>query len=211
MKLSDRIRKVWADKDGGSDLSQIAPLVGYAEELEAQLADAETRRIALDDGVDQKIAPLTKDNHPEQETSRVSDLPDFGEHFVDFTSGGHTTQLSCRYIAPGLTFQDITEIFYEAEKSLGATDRLSASPSKWPNMRGLLAVTVAIVRTMANAAPLSDPSPAVLNEELVRALEDFGEQVGELANCTCDLSPDQMTVQLAKLAHAMISRSKPSP
>lgn len=38
MKLSDQIRKVWADKDGGSDLSQIKPLVDAAERLEAELS-----------------------------------------------------------------------------------------------------------------------------------------------------------------------------
>lgn len=52
---------------------------------------------------------------------------------------------------------------------------------------------------------MSNPSPSAGS-----VWKDFAEQVGELANCTCDLSPDQMANKLTSLAHAMLTAA-PAP
>lgn len=67
--------------------------------------------------------------------------PDFGED-VRHHQG---VTLTCKRIAPGLTLHDLTMIFETAEKQAGPHDHLSGNPSKWPNVRGVKAVTDAIL------------------------------------------------------------------
>lgn len=67
--------------------------------------------------------------------------PDFGMHEIEH----HGMKLTCRYVAPGLTMQDLTMIFERAQAEAGPSDHLSGNPSKWPDVRGVAAVTEAIL------------------------------------------------------------------
>lgn len=68
-------------------------------------------------------------------------IPDFGWDEQDF----HGTKLTCRFVAPGLTFSDLYRVYTEAEKDLQAGDALRGNPSKWPGARGVKAVTEAVL------------------------------------------------------------------
>jgi hypothetical protein len=73
--------------------------------------------------------------------------PDFGED-VKYHEG---VKLTCRRIAPGLTLHDLTMIFDRASKEARPEDHLSANPSKWPTVRGVNAVTEAILDAIYGA------------------------------------------------------------
>lgn len=74
--------------------------------------------------------------------------PNFGDHIVEHESGGRKIQLSCKYVAPGLTFSDLMDAFHEAESHLRPDDHLSGNPSKWPGHRGVHAVAEAILNAI---------------------------------------------------------------
>lgn len=79
---------------------------------------------------------------------------DFGMHRETHDAGdGRTVELECRYVAPpGLTLHNLVEIFDKAEGEARPADRYAADPSKWPIVRGVSAVTKAIVDAMLSAA-----------------------------------------------------------
>lgn len=74
-------------------------------------------------------------------------MRDYGKHRVTTVEG---VILECNYVAPGLTFQDLSKIFHDAEKEWSERDNWSANPGKWQNHRGLAAVTKAIVEAFEN-------------------------------------------------------------
>jgi len=85
---------------------------------------------------------------PEPLLARIKELegaqmarPDFGWHET-YHEG---VKLTCRYVAPGLTMQDLMRIFKDAKKEADPTDHLSGNPSKWPDVRGINAVVNAIL------------------------------------------------------------------
>lgn len=80
-------------------------------------------------------------------------IPDFGEHVVDFESGGYSTKIACKYMAPGLTFQDLTKLFNEAEAQAAPHDSLSANPAEWPTHRGIMAVVDAVLKAVYDQTP----------------------------------------------------------
>jgi hypothetical protein len=67
---------------------------------------------------------------------------DFGIHRE---TGPNGIVLECRYVAPGVTMQDVTNVFECAKNEASLTDHVSADPSKWPDIRGLIAVTELLV------------------------------------------------------------------
>ena len=67
--------------------------------------------------------------------------PDFGIKIVELDG----MSLACRYIAPGLTFEDLSRIFHAAEDAAEPSDHLAGDPMKWPDNRGIHAVTEAIL------------------------------------------------------------------
>lgn len=71
-------------------------------------------------------------------------IPDFGIHEIDHEG----TKLTCKYIAPDLTFQDLMKIFDKAERQFRSGDNWSADPSKWSNARGVRAVADAILNAV---------------------------------------------------------------
>lgn len=77
--------------------------------------------------------------------------PDFGMHLVEYE--GMT--LACRYVAPGLTMQDLTRIFSAARAEATEGDHFSADPSKWPDMRGIIAVTDALLDAIYKTEPVT--------------------------------------------------------
>lgn len=77
--------------------------------------------------------------------------PDFGMHLVDYEG----VTLECRYVAPGLTMQDLTRVFSEARAKSTPEDRLSANPSKWPDVRGVMAVTDALLDAIYGTEPVT--------------------------------------------------------
>lgn len=79
-------------------------------------------------------------------------IPDFGKHIIDFESGGYPIKLECRYIAPGLTFQDIVNIFHGAKSQARPGDELAGDPSKWPDNRGIYAVVMAVLSAVYDKA-----------------------------------------------------------
>lgn len=54
-------------------------------------------------------------------------------------------KLECAYAVPGLTLQDLCRIFHDARDAAGPHDYLSGNPCKWPDTRGVIAVTDAIL------------------------------------------------------------------
>jgi hypothetical protein len=67
--------------------------------------------------------------------------PDFGLHETEHQG----IKLTCRNIAPGLTLHDLTMIFERATKQANPGDEYAANPAKWPTVRGVQAVTDAIL------------------------------------------------------------------
>jgi hypothetical protein len=70
--------------------------------------------------------------------------PDFGWHEIEHDG----VKLTCRYVAPDLTMQDLVKIFVDAEAGFKPGDRFSGNPAKWPNARGIAAVTDAILNAV---------------------------------------------------------------
>lgn len=64
--------------------------------------------------------------------------PDFGWKEEMFG----TVPMRCRYAAPGLTLHDLTMIFEEAKKG---GNEVAGDPSEWPDVRGVKAVTEAVL------------------------------------------------------------------
>ena len=62
--------------------------------------------------------------------------PDFG---ID-TIYHEGVPLTCRYIAPGITFSDLARAFHEAKAKAEPGDELRGNPAKWPDNRGICAV-----------------------------------------------------------------------
>ena len=67
--------------------------------------------------------------------------PDFGSHEVEHEG----VKLTCRYAVPGLTMQDLVRIFHDAERQAEPHDQFSGDPAVWPTVRGVSAVTDAIL------------------------------------------------------------------
>jgi hypothetical protein len=63
--------------------------------------------------------------------------PDFG---ID-TKYYEGVPLTCRYIAPGITFHDLAMAFEKAKNEAEPGDELSGNPAKWPTNRGIMAVS----------------------------------------------------------------------
>lgn len=72
--------------------------------------------------------------------------PDFGKSYVKTADG--QAVLECRNIAPGLTMQDLTMIFERAKNEAEPGDEFHGNPAKWPNVRGVHAVTEAILKAI---------------------------------------------------------------
>ena len=70
--------------------------------------------------------------------------PDFGRHKDEF----HGTIMECSFVAPGLTLHDLTMIFQRAKNEAAPGDELRGDPSKWPDVRGVYAVTEAILNAI---------------------------------------------------------------
>lgn len=70
--------------------------------------------------------------------------PDFGMHRIEHQG----VALECRYIAPGLTLSDLTRIFEQAKKEAKPGDEYAGNPSLWPDVRGVRAVTDAILNAV---------------------------------------------------------------
>jgi hypothetical protein len=66
-------------------------------------------------------------------------IPDFGMHQKD--------GLECKYIAPGLTLHDLVGIYENAQEG---KDDLSGNPGKWGVVRGVNAVTEAVLAAVYN-------------------------------------------------------------
>lgn len=71
----------------------------------------------------------------------IMERPDFGWHETSHEG----VKLTCRYVAPGLTMSDLMRIFDEGEAKAEPHDYLSGNPTKWPKVRGINAVTEAIL------------------------------------------------------------------
>ncbi len=69
----------------------------------------------------------------------------FGEATIDYHEG---VKLSCKNIVPGLTLHDLTMIFEKAKKKAEPGDEYGGDPSKWPDVRGITAVTEAILEAI---------------------------------------------------------------
>jgi len=67
------------------------------------------------------------------------EIPDFGTH-EETTKGPYPITLTCKYVAPGVTFSDLIKTFEEGEKEATPMDHLAANPTKWPKVRGISAV-----------------------------------------------------------------------
>lgn len=80
--------------------------------------------------------------------------PDFGEHLEDFESGGYKTTLACKYIVPGLTFQDLSRIFHDAKAKAEPGDEYAGNPARWPDERGIYAVVEAMLDAIYPPSPL---------------------------------------------------------
>lgn len=71
-------------------------------------------------------------------------LPDFG-----MKSEWHDgVELQCRFIAPGLTLHDLVVAFEDAKAQARPGDEFASNPSRWPEVRGIIAVRNAIVRAI---------------------------------------------------------------
>jgi hypothetical protein len=68
-------------------------------------------------------------------------MRDFGMH-KKMVNG---IELQCRYVAPGVTMQDVVKEFEAGKARAEPGDDLAGDPSRWPTMRGLTAVTKLIV------------------------------------------------------------------
>lgn len=83
--------------------------------------------------------------------------PDFGEHVINHEG----TELSCRYIVPGLTFHDLSAIYHQAKSEANPGDEYAGNPAKWPDNRGLWAVVEAMMNAICggreNSLPNSRP------------------------------------------------------
>jgi hypothetical protein len=79
----------------------------------------------------------------------MSKIPDFGMHRITVGEGtAYPVELECKYIAPGLTFQDVTKAFFEAEKDWEPGDDFGGNPAKWKNFRGISAVVDAVLEAV---------------------------------------------------------------
>lgn len=78
----------------------------------------------------------------------MSGTPDFG--MLRTESMG--VILECRAIAPGLSLHDLIVVFEAAKSEAKPGDEFAGNPSKWPDIRGIKAVTAAVVRAMQNRA-----------------------------------------------------------
>jgi len=67
--------------------------------------------------------------------------PDFGMHETEHQG----VKLTCSYVVPGLTMSDLVQIFHDAERQAEPHDQFSANPAVWPTVRGVSAVTDAIL------------------------------------------------------------------
>ena len=76
------------------------------------------------------------------------DHPDFGTKIEIFQG----MELSCRYYAPGLTLQDLTEI-HEAAYNHPENNRFAGNPGLWPSVRATKAVADAVIKAMVNWKP----------------------------------------------------------
>lgn len=70
--------------------------------------------------------------------------PDFGDHSY-ITDDKYKVELTCRYIAPGLTLHDLTMIGERAEKEAEPGDEFAGNPSKWPCVRRTRAIVEAVL------------------------------------------------------------------
>ena len=70
--------------------------------------------------------------------------PDFGEIYTEHEG----VTLSCKAVAPGLSMHDLVRIFHAAEQEAKPGDELSGNPNKWPVVRGVSAVSEAIIAAL---------------------------------------------------------------
>jgi hypothetical protein len=69
----------------------------------------------------------------------ANNWPDFGMHETEHQG----VKLTCRYAAPGLTMQDLMEIFHKAHDD-PSNSHYAGNPSKWPDNAGVIAVLDAV-------------------------------------------------------------------
>lgn len=137
--VPDAVKRLLAEKDewrtkyaeamernspGSTDAAEVMRLREKVEILEAELRV--TKRLA--------------ESSPDR---------DFGTHVTDFEyQSGKTMQLACKYAVPGLTLHDLVMIFDKAKKQAEPGDEFAGNPSKWPDVRGVIAVKDAIVAAL---------------------------------------------------------------
>lgn len=82
-------------------------------------------------------------------------IPDFGmKTETAFEGTAYPLELTCKYVAPGLVFQDLMMAFERAEKEWKEGDSLSANASKWKNSRGIHAVLTLLLDAIYINNPL---------------------------------------------------------
>ena len=59
-------------------------------------------------------------------------------------------------LVPGLTLYDLAVIFEDARNSAQPGDELAGDPSRWPTIRGIMAVVLATKKAYNIGNPLAD-------------------------------------------------------
>ena len=109
------------------------------------------------------------DGEGERDAAEPKRLP--GPDFGMLTHEHEGVVLECKAIAPGLSLHDLVVAFEDAKKQAAPGDELSANPSKWPVVRGVLAVRNALVGAIYGAVPLAEIAEETTQKTFRYALE----------------------------------------
>jgi hypothetical protein len=71
---------------------------------------------------------------------------DYGMHTV--ISQG--VKLTCKYVAPGVTMQDVSRAYARGKAKAKPGDEFAGNPSRWPTHRGLAEVVDLLVEAFEN-------------------------------------------------------------
>lgn len=77
-------------------------------------------------------------------------IPDFGHQRTRIHSSISTFELTCKYVAPGITFSDLMKAYYKAEEDWTEEDQWSGNPTKWQGARGVNAVLDMLLEAVYN-------------------------------------------------------------
>jgi len=77
---------------------------------------------------------------------------DFGETVTEIPGIG---PVSCKNVAPGLSLQELLKAYEGASKTYTPEDLLSADPTRWPVVRGIMGVVDRINKAYEDEADRS--------------------------------------------------------